>query len=359
MRIFCLNLAERGADRVENDTSRILIETIVRKTLREIKDSPRRSTRNLVDMALNFSEGRFQRRFFAAAQKMLTNEQSPYYALIQDTVDNVETEHLLQFGMNVGYYGCTVGARKIREIEKKEHYNIPWMLSFQMGREQFEQYRGAYQSAVSEGEKLGIHVWLLAAEECPQEVLSLVREHPKSGFALLVTPELITEEFLEAVSELKNLMLVLRCGEGAAEICSKLRKRKLLYALYFPYGEEDMEQITSGSVFRDARKLHSAITMLIAEPGCTETARRKVYDYVIEARNEQLFQTIVWETCQDSIMVDGIISQDACLAWFDREGQLVTPEGPKAGVCFRIFENSLQDILKQAFPKKAQEITGG
>ena len=44
-----------------NDISRILIETVIRKALRDVKDSPERSTRNLVDMALHFSSGPFQR----------------------------------------------------------------------------------------------------------------------------------------------------------------------------------------------------------------------------------------------------------------------------------------------------------
>ena len=39
------------------DISRVLIETVVRKMLREAKDSPERSIRNLVDMALYFSDG--------------------------------------------------------------------------------------------------------------------------------------------------------------------------------------------------------------------------------------------------------------------------------------------------------------
>ena len=59
-----------------NDISRILIETVVRKTLRDMKDSPERSTRNLVDMALHFSSGHFQREFFEMAQEMLQNEHS-------------------------------------------------------------------------------------------------------------------------------------------------------------------------------------------------------------------------------------------------------------------------------------------
>ena len=49
---------------MENSISRILIETTVRQTLKGLKEDPKRSIRNLVDMALHFSEGRFQSRFF-------------------------------------------------------------------------------------------------------------------------------------------------------------------------------------------------------------------------------------------------------------------------------------------------------
>ena len=61
-----------------HSVSRTLIETFVRKKLIELRDNPERGTRNLVDMALNFSKGRFERRFFTAAQQMLQNEQSGY-----------------------------------------------------------------------------------------------------------------------------------------------------------------------------------------------------------------------------------------------------------------------------------------
>lgn len=49
---------------MENNMSRILIETTVRQTLKGIKENPKRSIRNLVDMALHFSQGRFQSHFF-------------------------------------------------------------------------------------------------------------------------------------------------------------------------------------------------------------------------------------------------------------------------------------------------------
>lgn len=88
---------------MENSISRILIETTVRQTLRGLKENPKRSTRNLVDMALHFSEGRFQNHFFQTAHTMLEHEESAYYALIEDAVSHIETEHLVTFGMNLGY----------------------------------------------------------------------------------------------------------------------------------------------------------------------------------------------------------------------------------------------------------------
>ena len=106
-----------------NDISRILIETVVRKTLRDMKDSPERSTRNLVDMALHFSSGHFQREFFEMAQEMLQNEHSAYYSLIQDVVSSADTDQLVSFGPNLGYNSFVTGAKTIRDEEAREQFN--------------------------------------------------------------------------------------------------------------------------------------------------------------------------------------------------------------------------------------------
>ena len=66
-------------------TSRIIIKTFVRTALKDADESPERCTRNLVDMALHFSKGRFQQEFFEMARTMLNNDNSPYYPLIEYT----------------------------------------------------------------------------------------------------------------------------------------------------------------------------------------------------------------------------------------------------------------------------------
>ena len=71
---------------MENSMSRMMVEIVVRKALKSIKDDPERGIRNLVDMALQFSSEEISKRLFSAAQTMLQNENSPYYGLLRDLV---------------------------------------------------------------------------------------------------------------------------------------------------------------------------------------------------------------------------------------------------------------------------------
>ncbi|MCC8162196.1 MAG: hypothetical protein LIO86_03255 [Lachnospiraceae bacterium] len=164
--------------------SRILIETIVRRTLKDLKDSPERSVRNLVDMALNSSEGRFQRSFFTVAETMLKNEKSAYYDVIKDVVANVETERILQFGMNLGYNSCTEGAEKIRKKEAACGFNIPWTISLNIDMEKVTENPESYDTVLSQGKKLGVYTWMLHAHGLLQEVLPLMRRHTDCAFVL-------------------------------------------------------------------------------------------------------------------------------------------------------------------------------
>ena len=153
---------------MENSMSRFITGSVVKRTLKDIKDNPERSIRNLVDMALQFSGGRFQQDFFTTAQTMLQNENSAYYRLVRDIVSHADTDRLYTFGMNLGYNGCTAGAQRIRENEKKLECNIPWTVAIQMDSEHFEEKEKQYQITIQAGEKLGIYVWMLFCMKQPQ-----------------------------------------------------------------------------------------------------------------------------------------------------------------------------------------------
>lgn len=340
---------------MKNSTSRIIIETVVKKALRDIKDSPERSIRNLIDMALHFSDGRFQHSFFEAAQTMLQNERSPYYRLAEDTIAHVDTEHLLRFGINLGYNSCTTGAKSIREIEERETYNIPWTISLGLDPQLFLLHQQQYHSVISQGEALGIYAWMLFPKNQPHKILSLVQNHADSAFVLFCTPAEITPAFLDYVSELDNLMLAVRYQENAADACSLLRKAELLYSVYYPYTEDDVTSITGGDLFCSIEQLHPVFTILLADPNCPEAARKTVYEAVKQTRNRQLFQTIAWEAAYDSLLADSIISSEPCLTGFDSKGDFFTLKKHKTDACLNILHTDLSCILKLAFPKSNTE----
>ena len=336
---------------MHNTISRVLIETVVKKALRDIKDSPERSIRNLVDMALQFSKGRFQKEFFETTQTMLQNEDSAYYRLVRDAAYSVSEDRMLTFGINLGYSSCTYGAKIIRETEEKEHFNIPWSLSLGIDEASWSEHACRYQEVISEGEKLGVFSWLLFADGCPIDFLSLAAQHPKHAFAIFCKPEHVTEKLIEEAESIHNIMFVIQYSETAAEACQLLRENKHLYSVYMPYKEADVESILGGELFCCTEPLHPVFTMLLADNSCSMLTQTMVYDYVAKSRKEQKHQTISWDVIYDSRFVDSIISDDACAAGFDRNGSLCTMEERPSQRAYNLFNQTLAEILKAAFPK--------
>lgn len=338
---------------MEKSMSRMLVETVVKKALKSIKESPERGIRNLVDMALQFSEGRFQKNFFTVTQTMLQNENSAYYGLVRDVVAYTDSDRLFTFGMNLGYNGCTEGARRIRENEVKLGCNIPWTVMLQIDAQQFEENQQEYNAMIREGESLGIYTWMLFPTEHPQEVFSLVKDYPDSAFCIFCEAKDITSAFIEEAAECKNLMLVIRYDENADDICSAVRERGLLYSVWYQYSQKDTEIIINGDLFSSTQQLSPTFTVLLPEKSCPEEVRRLVYQEVKRARSEQNFRTLTWELQRDNLLIDSIISGDGCSICFDKNGNLYDWSGKIEN--YNLFQNDLAEMLTAAYLKKVGE----
>lgn len=338
---------------MENSMSRILIETTVRQTLKGLKEDPKRSIRNLVDMALHFSEGRFQSRFFQTARTMLEHEESAYYTLIEDAVSHIETEHLVKFGMNLGYNSCTWGAQRIRMNEKRLGFNIPWTVLFQMDASQYSAHLPQYDLAIQEGEQLGIYSWILLSHSDPLELFPLIEHHPNSAFFLFCRPEDMTPAILDKLAPVKHLMPVVRWDNGADAACTTLRNAQLPYSVYYPYSQKDLPFILNGDLFRKTQQQHPLFTVLAAKPDCPANSQHLAHQSAIQARTGQSFQTVPWELSYDTQSLDEIISDDACCVFFDGKGQLSTLDYPNRAPFGDLFQEGLISLLRQAYPKSA------
>ncbi len=331
------------------DINRILIEAAVKKALKDMEESPKRAARNLVDLGADFSGGRFQKRFLGVAQKMLCNEDSAYYELITDMITHVDREILLEFGINLGYNSCTRGAAKIRSIEAQRNFNIPWSLSLVIEEKELEEKGDVYASLLEQGTALGIYTYLLFLQSGdPKRLFSLVKGRPDCAFVVFLKGVQVTKEYREMAGAVKNVMTAV-CGEEAMEeACGALRKNGLLYGVYGKYSQGNKDGILNGSWLAAMKKGKPYFAFLAAKEDCTDQTRREVYEYVLTVRNSQSQPVVLMDLKQDTLTIDGIISDGICMAAFDPKGQLHTNEGMKEGEQYNIFQNSLESILQDA-----------
>ena len=347
--LYIRNYHEKEVTVLKNDARRVLIESMIRRTLDDMKENPGRGTRNLIELGINFAKGRFQKRFFRNAQEMLENENSAYYPMVQDIVNHVDNDCLLTFGMDIGYNSCTKGAKMIRQTEAEQRFDIPWTLTL----ETEGWSAGTLESVIMQGEKLGIYTWLLFPGETVLNILPVIAAHENSAFILFMPPQTVTRQFISEAGELSNMMTAVGYGEDTESVCKQLRQERLLYSVYFAYRAEDIALIASGELFDAADEYHPAFTVVFPRPECPEMLYSRVYKTVSQIRHDQNYRTIPWDLLGDNCAVDGIISEHACTAGFDRNGCLIRPFEKKEAPEYNLFRNTLSDILKRAFPRKA------
>lgn len=332
---------------MKKDMNRMLIETIVRRTLKNIKGSPERETRNLVDLGLEFSNGRFQKRFLQATQKMLHNQESAYYSLVKNTVDSVEHDILTTFGINLGYNGCTKGAKVIREIEAANGFNIPWSLTIALNEEKLVTEPDFYQSVLQQGVSLGIHTYLFFITGEPEKVLPLVEKQSECAFILFLRGHQISSSFIKKMKAVKNAMTFVYVNEDMPDTCQKLRDAKLLYGVYERYMEKDRERILSGEWLNTVLPAKPTFAVLRADYPCTPETKKDIYDYVVSVRDSQKYPLVLMDLKHDILAIDRIISEEECMVGFNVDGSLRTYEEQKNEEKFNMFSHSLEDILRE------------
>ncbi|HIS31641.1 MAG TPA: hypothetical protein IAB44_08885 [Candidatus Limivivens intestinipullorum] len=326
----------------------ILIETAVRNTLKGIKEAPERSIRNLVDMGLSFSEGRFQQRFLSSVQKMLQNPDSAYYDLVKDIVSYADFDAITHFGINAGYNSCTDGAAIIRRIERTEGFNIPWCLTFFVSPSCGAKRLNTYDRVLTEGAAIGIRTYLLFPEGDPSCLLPLVRRHKDCAFVLFLSSDRMTEELIREIHAIPHLICSVALDASTEKICQRLRKSRMLYGIHKIYDGTEKEAILNGTVLKRMVSSKPLFSFLAADPKCPDATQEEVYRSIFALREAQSYPSLLLDLRYDRLFIDSIISDDAHTAYFDADGFLWA-DGIPTREC--LFEESLKPMLRRRFPK--------
>ena len=328
---------------------RILINTIVKNAIGNMKTDPERTIRNLVDMALKFADSRFQEQFYSRAQGLLSDEKSGYYALVKDTVTKVKEETLLTFCMNLGYNGLYEGSQKIRKLVAEQGYHVPWMISMTITEGKlFDQHH----RAIEQGERLGVHSWYLFSNHAIFECLTLAEKHPESSFVIFCNSCELSRSVVDHAEDIPNIAFAVSFDKNADVVCDMLRDAGILYGLFYTYSEKDLEAIESGELVQDMEQLYPAVSILKPHSRCDDALRERVYRWVTQARLDQEYHTIPWELYCDTLLVDKVISEPPFWVGFDEYGQLHTQDGIDRTYGLNIFVNDLPEVLSRAFPKE-------
>ncbi len=331
--------------------ARIIIETILRSALRQMKQHPERGMRNMIDMAMSACQGRFSPRFFAAAQRMLEKEDSAYYALIRDIAAYADHERLLTFGMNVGYNACTLGATTIRGIEVESGFNIPWALYLSVEPAFLRAHADEYARLIIEAKALGIYAFFIdAAGLCP-ELIELVRRNDDCAFVLMLAASDLAGDAPDSLASLRHALVSVNMDNSAPAACRVLRERGMPYAVHMRYGEADAQGILSGEAAQRTASLGAAFIAFVARSDCPADTRRRVHEYADREREAQRLPGIVCELAGDARAVDAVISGDGCTAGFLSDGTFFTVGGALQRTHFNLLDTPLRGILAAALLK--------
>lgn len=299
----------------KQDFTRTLIELAVDQGMKDMKGNPQRSVRRMADLGRQFSRGRFQEQIFTLFQKLLTNDNSPYYAVMADLFDNVDTAALKRFGINIGYNAWTWGASLIRKNEREAGREFPWLLkliwtpSIQNGMTLPEVI-----SLVTENRKNGVYAyWIFVRGPLAEsiEIFSVFEKFPDCIFVLDLTESdcALTAAQLTAIKECLNTVPLLpSAGKGSLKLSEALKAQKSLYAISFSYGDRDMERLLSGKWVNELLSYGSRILCMTARPDCSRENRKKAGDFALASRLNEKYPAVLIDWYEDIDRVQKIIS---------------------------------------------------
>lgn len=328
-----------------NELRRAIIRSAVQKSIREIRQDPKRGIRKMVDLALHFSHGRFQRKILEVMQKELSNPSSAYYSIVTDLAANVKPENLEQFGMDLGYNSWTHGAQIIRNHEAEHGYNVPWCLVLDL-----RQGMGFDVGEVmTQGEKMGIYAYFVFAgnEEQTETLCSVFHTHPDCAVFLLLPDAELPRVNIENAP---NVMTFLPVQDGGTtESAKELLQKQALFGLWMRYDGGNAQRVLAGEIENLAGGMGAPLVLAVPDEACEQGVRAQVSDCYRARREQKNTPALLADFYTAIAEIDCVISVESCLLGICSDGTIFTEKGRNPH--FSVSNISLEDILMCTMPR--------
>lgn len=268
------------------------VGAIVNKAIRDIRNDPKRSIRNLADLGELFSTSSTQRKFFSLVRGILRNPCNPYNELLVKMTKNVNSDSLRTLCLNFGYTALNYGAETIRRHEASLNCYIPWILIFDFrGRKDGCLSETQISASVSDAVALGIYSFILMVDK-PEDlnvVLNLCVSQAECVFFVAVPPEVITPANSSQLMLAPNLIVSVDATrysgeEAAVRVFDQLRAAGRFFGYHAFYNEENMRRLTSEDFTRQMMQNGCLIgTYVNADRGLEELGNQ-VYSFACAER---------------------------------------------------------------------------
>lgn len=339
-----------------------LIKKAVEKGIRDMQENPARGIRNLVELGERFASGRFQRGFFVSAQDRLSDENSAYYAITKELIENTDAEVLTTLGMNIGYNAWTYGAQYIRGIEDAGGFNVPWILQMCLRKEQLEEReREMIQQVVRQGCELGIYCYAFQLDRscgALDYLLDILETEPDCAFLLFLHPSHISDLTAGRMRRMKTALPLIDIDydndELAGGAIERLRAQRLLYGGFTRC--EHLDACAPAALSR-AEELHILFLFFIRRQRKYPREQNDT-EYGVENIRQKLTRPVFpFDYYYDIAYVDSVISEDPCIAFIQEDGTVlaICAGEKKIMSAGGAGEQPLRDIFRELLPKQAAE----
>lgn len=327
--------------------ARAMIDTLLTKAMKDIKNDPERGFRNTIDLVLNLQRGNFSKTLFTMVQKMLTDQSSAYYRLIKNISENVRPEYFKEFAMNVGYNSCAVGAKTVKSKEAELGISIPWCISFCSCDD--KAWPNFVDSIVSQGKSLGVYLYqIYGSLAFSEQAMKIFKKYKDCAFVLLADSSEITEKRIAALSKLNNILISITGDsfDDMAQASDILNKHERFFAAHMFYDDNNYERLLSDEVLKTMENFTNSFVFYIPSISCSDYIFDKTRGLVRGIRDNQRYAYVIMDMKSDTADIDKTISSNSSSIFFNRNGSVVTVDGTVLKDSYDITAPNLTEILK-------------